>query len=170
MPGGRPAKYGSDDERRAADAERKRLARERLVDPELPARDINEEPVTHPSIERVIAEATPGALSEEEEQTLRDHFGYSKSEKRTKAERDATAARILGRPSGGGIVTLEQYVKQTRWEALQYSIAIGETDAPWQIPGTKETIENRRIDRLDRAERYARWRYAGFLSGEVASL
>lgn len=167
---GRPKKYGSDEERRAADAERKRRAREQDVDPELPARDINEEPLqAHPSIEKVIAQAIPGSLSPEDEQKLRDHFGYAKSETRTKAERDATAARILGRPSAG-MISLEEYVRRTVSEALAYSKAINETDAPWPIPGTDRTMENRRTDRLARAEHYARWRYAGFLSGEVASL
>jgi hypothetical protein len=36
-------------------------------------------------------------LSEAQEQKIRDHFGYSKSETRTKAERDAAAQRIIER-------------------------------------------------------------------------
>lgn len=72
------------------------------------------------------------------------------------------------RPKRTPKVTLEAYVKQTRWEALQYSIAIGETDAPTKVGDL--VLEKRRTDRLARAERYARWRYEGFLSGEVASL
>lgn len=67
-------------------------------------------------------------------------------------------------------VTLEQYVQQIRNEALAYSKSIGETNDPWPVPGTREFIQNRRSDRLARAEKYARWRFAGFLDGTVASL
>ena len=39
--------------------------------------------------------ATENPRSADEEQELRDHFGYSSSEKRAKAERDEVAARIV---------------------------------------------------------------------------
>ncbi len=36
-------------------------------------------------------------LSEAQEQKIRDHYGYTRSETRTKAERDTAAARIVSR-------------------------------------------------------------------------
>ena len=66
-------------------------------------------------------------------------------------------------------VSLERYVEENVAAALRFSERIGESDEPFEIAlGT--SITNRRRDRLERAERYARWRYAGFLSGEVANL
>ena len=67
MPGGRPPKYASAEERKAADAERKRLARA-SVDPSLPTVDLNE-PVeiqtvvvaVMPPIEQYVADALLGA-------------------------------------------------------------------------------------------------------------
>jgi hypothetical protein len=46
-----------------------------------------------------VEEAEPEgqALSEAEEQAIRDRYGYTESEKRTKAERDEVAARILAK-------------------------------------------------------------------------
>jgi hypothetical protein len=65
-------------------------------------------------------------------------------------------------------LTENEYVEQTLAEALAFSISIGETDAPLKL-GT-ETLVNRRRDRLRRAERYAHWRYQGYLEGKVANL
>lgn len=170
---GRPPKYASDEERKAADAERKRAYREQkrveLEDPALPERQIDEDPApaAHPSIEKVIAQATPGALSEADEQALRDHFGYADSETRTKAEREEAASKMLGRPSLG--ISLEQYVATTIAEAAAFADSIGEDDKPHEvIPGV--ILDNRKTDRIKRAENYARWRYQGVLDGEVGSL
>jgi hypothetical protein len=116
---GRPAKYGSDEERRAADAERKRKAR-MLVDPSLPVKQLDE--------------AGPAAPVQR-----------------------------------GASVSLERYVEENVAAALRFSERIGESDEPFEI-ALNTFVTNRRRDRLERAERYARWRYAGFLSGEVASL
>lgn len=39
-----------------------------------------------------------------------------------------------------------------------------------QIASLKDTLDTKGRGRLERAERYARWRYRSFLAGEVASL
>ena len=96
----RPTKYGSDDERRRADAERKRKAR-LLEDPELPVRDIEdvptaEAPVDARPLELILATPYDEPLSEAEEQLVKDHFGYGASERRTRAERAGVAQRIVG--------------------------------------------------------------------------
>jgi len=106
------------------------------------------------------------ALSAHQEQLIRDAFGYAASESRSKAERDATARRITGKVSLP--LTEEEYVRRTVAEALAYSVSIGETDAPVKIGDYEHT--NRRTDRLRRAGAYARWRWAGFHAGEIASL
>jgi len=53
--------------------------------------------VPGPNDEVILAEQEGRALTEEAEQAIRDRFGYSETEKRTKAERDQAAARILGK-------------------------------------------------------------------------
>ena len=65
-------------------------------------------------------------------------------------------------------ISEEAYVAQIRREAALYADSIGEDDRPVKI-GEVE-LSGRRTDRMARAERYARWRYRGFLTGEVASL
>jgi hypothetical protein len=62
----------------------------------------------------------------------------------------------------------EAYVAQIRAEALAFSRSIGESDKPTKIGDN--VFENRQRDRLKRAEAYARWRWAGYHAGEIASL
>lgn len=84
-------------------AERQKAYRERRaqdVDPDLPIRDI-EEPDPAPderTVEQILVLPVGASLSEREEQLLRIHFGYTASERRTRAERDTTAARITTTP------------------------------------------------------------------------
>lgn len=66
-------------------------------------------------------------------------------------------------------VSLEDYVAQIVREAAAYADSVAETDAPYTI-AEGVVIENRRSDRLRRAEGYARWRYQGVLDGEVERL
>jgi hypothetical protein len=98
-------------------------------------------------------------LSVEEEQRLRQRFGYTSSERRTMAERDAAAARMLGRSSS--FPSEQEYVAQALEGARAHHT---ETSSG----ATLSTVSSG--DRLRRAEAYARWRYRGFLRGEVASL
>jgi hypothetical protein len=96
----------------------------------------------------------------DEEQLLRDRFGYARSEERSKAERDPAAARMLG-TTAPTIPNLEVYVQ----EALAGARLYHEQTNPQATGSTKELEV-----RLARAEAYARWRYKGFLAGEIASL
>jgi hypothetical protein len=100
-------------------------------------------------------------LSEAEEQALRDRFGYAKSETRTKAERDAVAAQIIGRASE--TLTEDAYVA----ECMKLPPLVA-AQAPPSQPQT--TYEERYAAARRRQEAYARWRYRGWRSGEVASL
>lgn len=123
MPGGRPQKYDSDDERKAADAERKRLARQQ-VDPELPERQVDE-PEPEPAGEMVEFE---GRLLPRVHSCSWDEETY-----------------------------VAHHLEQTKLFHAQTSP---------QATLSTVTLD----DRLERAERYARWRYNGFLAGEIASL
>lgn len=110
---------------------------------------------------KLEAEADLGlAASEHEqgEQAIRDSFGYAASEGRTKVERDQTAARVLGRSFS---LTEDEYVAQ----ALEAARLFHDQTSPQATESTKTLA-----DRLERAERYARWRYRGFRAGEVSSL
>jgi hypothetical protein len=79
---------------------------------------------------------------------------------------DEDGIEIVGRrPS----ISEEDYVAQIVAEAEEFSKAIGETDAPFTV-GEGVVVSRRRSDRFERASRYARWRYRGFLAGEVSSL
>jgi hypothetical protein len=87
----------SNAERQAEYRERKR----RELEAEgLPARDIDEQPDTpavsdaepdERSIEALLALGTDAELTAEEEQALRDHFGFTASERRSRVERAAAA-------------------------------------------------------------------------------
>jgi hypothetical protein len=102
--------------------------------------------------ERQAAERA--AAAEREEQAIRDFWGYTESETRSKAERDRAASRMLrGRPAS----TLDSYVKEAVEGARLEGVRRGETGELLQ-------------DRLRRAEAYARWRWAGVRDGSVASL
>src|SRR5262245_34318078 len=98
----RPRRYATNAERQAA--YRARQA-DQDVDPSLPVREIDEPVVTEPiperTVEQLLVLPVASVLTASEEQALRDHFGYTASERRTRAERAATAARIsdgLGPP------------------------------------------------------------------------
>ena len=139
MPGGRPPKYFSDEERRAADAARKRRARARDVDPSLPERQLDEEPDEPLSL--------AGPLTPEEEQRLRDEFGYSPSEMRSKAERDATAARIMAALAPVA-VDLPRDVAEVWWAPQDQQTAQRLIDA-WGL----EEFRSSAIHRMALAER-----------------
>ena len=97
----RPRKWNSEAERIA---DYRRRQREQMVDPSLPEREIDEPvepPATGRSLEQLLALDPMAPLSDAEEQLIRDHFGYSKSDRRTRAERAGIAHRIadtLGPP------------------------------------------------------------------------
>ena len=132
----------------AADRQRAYRERKRLEEPDLPVVQVDED--------------DDGPLGElvDDEQLLRDSFGYARSEERTKAERDAAAARMLG-TTAPTIPSLEVYVAEGLAGARLYH----EQTSPQATGSTKELEV-----RLARAEAYARWRYRGFLAGEIASL
>lgn len=125
------------------------------------ARDI--EPPDEPPHD--LTDESIGDLSLAEEQAIRDRFGYSSSETRTKAERDAAAANMLAYAKkqfgleAAPMVTEEDYV------ANEVEI----TRRQMQAGQLKEVIVDG-VGRLERCEAYARWRYKGFMAGEVASL
>jgi hypothetical protein len=122
-----------------------------------------------PSPESGHGEVLAETRTEVEEQEIRDRFGYATSETRTQAERQAVANRITGKTKSE-MPSLEQYIATVIAEAAAYADSIGEDDKPVLLHGHTEPIANRRSDRIKRAERYARWRYEGYLTGEVASL
>jgi hypothetical protein len=98
--------------------------------------------------------APSGPPSDWQEQKIRDELGYSPSEKRTQAERNAAAERILGEQRAGPL-TEESYV------AHQLAITRLQMQQGLKDPDGK---------RLERCEAYARWRWKGFHAGEIASL
>ena len=96
----RPRKWTSEAERVAA----YRASKAVDVDPELPERDVNEpEPAPGArTVDALLVLPAGASLSDVEEQLLRDHFGYTSSERRTRAEREAAAAKMLaGLPAPG---------------------------------------------------------------------
>ena len=60
------------------------------------------------------------------------------------------------------------YVAQAVARAAAFADRVGETDKPWKLGD--EQVTNRKSDRLERARRYAIWRYRGYRLGEVGSL
>jgi hypothetical protein len=112
-------------------------------------------------------------LSEAAEQQVRDRFGYTESEKRTKAERDETAERMLrkaGLEAKG--ITEESYVQEQLALTREYVKSLKPLVRAPQDPPTvvDKTSPEAIAERLRRAEQYARWRYRGFVEGEIASL
>jgi hypothetical protein len=115
------------------------------------------------------------ALSETREQEIRDRYGYSPSERRSKAERDEVARRILAKQG------LEQKPPLTEEEYVAEQLALtrayikhhlrplvrARQDPPDVVDKTSPQAV---AERLERAEAYARWRYRGFLNGEIGSL
>jgi hypothetical protein len=117
-------------------------------------------------------------LTELEEQQLRDHHRYTASERRTKAERDEAARKMLARSDAGRVkpyapLTEEVYVAQQLEEAKR-SIARmlrPHVKAPQDPANVVDKTSPEAIaERLRRVEQYARWRYQGFVAGEIASL
>lgn len=96
-------------------------------------------------------------ISAGEEQVLRDHFGYSVKEKRTRAERQAAADAITSEASWA---TEQEYVD------FQLEVTKAQFERLPPAPDSKITM----ADRLARTEKYARWRWQAFLAGEVVSL
>lgn len=90
----RPRQFESNADRQKAYRERKAQD----VDPELPVRDVDEpEPDSAERSVEVLLTLDPHTLlTDSEEQALRDHFGYTASERRTRAER--AAGRITTGP------------------------------------------------------------------------
>jgi len=115
----------------------------------------------------------------DEEQAIRDSFGYAASETRTRAERDAVAARIMGRASSE--VVLPRFI-EFEGELRQITRSADITEGDYIANEVRVTQEQLKVglirthpvvngkDRLNRTADYARWRYRGFLCGEVASL
>ncbi len=159
----------SEEERRAWDTERererKRLYRERkkaeVVDPDLPEVDVSGAPEALGSrpLAALLKLAPADALSESEEQALRDHFGYAQSETRTRAEREKAASGMLGKTPG---MSLEDYV------AHNVAVARGQMVRPRDVAA--EDFDSYTKDSLQQVEKYARWRYAGVLDGSVGTL
>jgi hypothetical protein len=114
------------------------------------------------------------ALSEVEEQAIRDHHRYTESEKRTKAERDQAAERMLrkaGLEAKG--ITEESYVAEQLEQARLYIARMlrPHVRAPQDPPAVVDKTSPQAVkERLERVEKHARWRYRGFVAGEIASL
>lgn len=94
----------------------------------------------------------------ESEQALRDRLGYAASESRSRAERQATADRILGKAA---VPLDEESYVQREVELTREAMASGHL---------KEAVDAAGRGRLERAEAYARWRWREYHSGAVASL
>jgi hypothetical protein len=73
----------------------------------------------------LIAAARRGeiVLSEREEQAVRNHFGYARSETRTLLERDAVAKRITG--SSDRLVELPKVVVRYRMDGTPVEEPVG---------------------------------------------
>jgi hypothetical protein len=145
-------------------AEKQRAYRERkreVVDPDLPEVDVSgaAEPLGSRPLAALLRLAPADALSESEEQVLRDHFGYAASETRTRAEREQAARRITGKDPG---VSLEEYV------ARNVAVARAQMVLPRDVAA--EDFDEYAAASLKNVERYARWRYAGVLDGSVGTL
>jgi hypothetical protein len=115
----------------------------------------------------------PVPLSADEEQRIRDRFDYTSSETRTKAERDEAAERMLrkaGLEAKG--ITEESYVAEQLALTRGYIKTLKPLVRAAQDPATvvDKTSPEAVKERLARAEKHARWRYRGFVAGEVASL
>jgi len=96
---------------------------------------------------------------EDDEQAIRDFWGYAKSETWTKAERDAAAARIMAKAGlRSEALTKERYVE----DAVRAARSVNMT-------GDKRDREAE-AGREQRAAEYAAWRWDGFHRGEIASL
>ena len=103
----------------------------------------------------------PELEAELNEQQLRDQLGYSSSETRSKAERDQAAVQILA--GVGATPPSEQaYVEMQLAQTRAYIERIA--------PGSPKATDEAKATRLRKAEEYARWRYRGFLAGDLASL
>jgi hypothetical protein len=161
--GPRQARFCSDAHRKAfARSPGERARQDADLDPSLPERQFDmAEPVQELPVPLLVEQARAGKLrlSGEDEQRIRKFFGYADSETRTLAERDAAAARMLGRSSS--FPSEQEYVERV----LDGARAHHERTSSGATLSTVSLS-----DRLRRAEAYARWRYRGFLRGEVASL
>jgi hypothetical protein len=157
-------------ERKAAYRARKRAEVESSAEPERPSWEAEPAEERQEAVKEMVIRA---GLSEAAEQQIRDRFGYTESEKRTKAERDEAAERMLrkaGLEARG--ITEESYVQEqlalTRGYVRQLKPLVrAPQDPPTVIDKTSpQAVE----ERLARAEKHARWRYRGFVEGEIASL
>src|SRR5262245_41002021 len=122
---------------------------------------VTNQAVTRPTdLDGLCAAARAGTivLTETEEQFIRDSLGYSPSEKRGLLERDQAVRRMGARP---GPPSLEEYIAEAR-RGAELHFAQTSPQATASVKTLAETVE--------RAEQYARWRYEGFLAGEIASL
>ncbi len=145
-------------------AERTRAYRERkraeVVDPDLPEVDVSApDEIGSRPLAALLKLAPTDALSEAEEQTLRDHFGYAQSETRTRAEREQAARRITGTPPG---ISEEEYV------ARNVAVARAQMVLPRDV--APEDFDEYASASVKNVEKYARWRYAGVLDGSVGTL
>jgi hypothetical protein len=158
-------------ERKAAYRARKRAEVESSAKPERPSWEA--EPVVEERQEAVKELVIESALSEVEEQAIRDRFDYTSSETRSKAERDAAAERMLrkaGLEARG--VTEESYVQEQLALTREYVKQLKPlVRAPQDPPSVVDKTSPQAVEeRLRRAEKHARWRYRGFVEGEIASL
>jgi hypothetical protein len=135
---GRPRKWKSDAERMAAKRAAESADELQAMKGIAPPRSDEEEPIQPVEPEKGVVQQ--GAL----EQALRDHYGYGKSEKRTQAERQAAADRILGRESSA----------PSSPEELGRRYGADEADR------RQETAEKREW-RIQRAIAYQRFLHAG---------
>jgi hypothetical protein len=121
-----PRRYESNAERQAAYRERKRAELEQEGLPERGIEEDVERPSvvdaeqTERSIEMLLALDPLAPLSEEEEQAVRDHFGFGASETRTRAERELAARKVrekVGEAGPGVAAAVEQLAgEQARHE------------------------------------------------------
>lgn len=152
---GRPRKWKSDAERKRAQRSgelAKRQAQE-AIEAASENTDSPETPVNRP-------------LTPEEEQGIRDSYGYSDTEKRSKAERDEAARRMLVK---SGYEPSEPMVLaggrgEYQGKSLDYARKMG------RVLGTEEASRRgetgaKRQARIERAILYAELQWAGYFGG-----
>ena len=151
----RQRKWKSETERKAAYRARKaaEAAKDNLVRPTPQSQGVQISPQGAPAPPHEIE-----SLTEEQEQAIRDYWGYSASEKRTKAERDAVAARIVAKCAdelawaqavwAGQAVKEEQRRAEVARKLIEHPL-IGQGDRPARRPTPEQ--------RAERARRYEEW-------------
>lgn len=151
----RQRKWKSETERKAAYRARKaaEAAKDNLVRPTPQSQGVQISPQGAPAPPHEVE-----SLTEAEEQAIRDYWGYSASEKRTKAERDAVAERILAKCAGdsarAAAIGAYQHAAKEKRRIAKLRSYLQTKVKPADVEPTLATMEQAREERIDG---YALW-------------